>query len=95
MLRALRTQEHKLIQANESNKRNYAPVEFYSLTDDPQEQENLAGQSIADDLLPPMQKTIDEMRAFILENAAEPSTLDIDELSPEEIEQLEALGYVE
>ena len=95
VLRALRTQDHKLIQANESNKRNYAPVELYSLTDDPQEQENLAGQAIADDILPSMQKTIDEMRAFILENAAEPSTLNIDELSPEELDQLESLGYVQ
>ncbi|MCH7908829.1 MAG: sulfatase-like hydrolase/transferase, partial [Candidatus Hydrogenedentes bacterium] len=95
VLRALRTQEHKLIQANESNKRNYAPVEFYSLTDDPQEQENLAGQSIADDILTQMQKTIDEMHAFILENAAEPTTLDMSELSSEELEQLESLGYVE
>ena len=95
VLRALRTLEHKLIQANELNKRNYAPIELYNLTDDPMEQKNLAGQPLAGDLLPVMQKTIAEMRSFILENAAEPSTLDMDKLSAEELEQLEALGYVE
>ena len=39
-------------------------------------------------------QTLDDMNKFILENAAEPTTTNMDNMSEEEIEQLKALGYL-
>lgn len=90
-LRALRTSTRKLIEANEGNKRDYAPIEFYTLDSDPGEQDNTAAASQAEVEL--FQKTLSEMNAFISENATEPMELDIENLSPELQEQLNSLGY--
>jgi len=90
-LKGLRTLEKKLIFANEGNKREYAPIEFYNLIEDPLEQDNLAESSETEVKL--LGQAIIDMDEFIQQNAAEPMTLDMGELSDEEREQLESLGY--
>jgi arylsulfatase A-like enzyme/uncharacterized membrane protein YbhN (UPF0104 family) len=92
LLRALRTQTYKQIHANEGNKREYAPVELYDLIADPGEQVNLVGQPDLADILESYGLTIEEMRAFVEENAAEP-TISVE--GAEDLqEQLEDLGYL-
>lgn len=91
-LRAIRTQTRKLIEANEGNKRDYEPIELYDLETDPGEQTNIAEESVAEVTL--FQQTIKEMNAFIQENAAEPMELNMENMSSEELEQLESLGYL-
>lgn len=92
LLRALRTQTYKQIHANEGNKREYAPVELYDLVADPGELVNLADQPDLSDIVESYGRTIEEMRAFVEENAAEPS---ISVEGAEDLqEQLEDLGYL-
>jgi arylsulfatase A-like enzyme/uncharacterized membrane protein YbhN (UPF0104 family) len=92
ILRSLRTDSNKLITADGDNERNFAPVEFYDLTVDPGEQNNLAESFEAEVNL--FTDTLNDMNKFILENAAEPMSLQMDNLSDEEREQLESLGYL-
>lgn len=90
-LRGLRTGTRKLIEANEGNKRNYAPIEFYNLESDPGEQDNIAQDSKAEVEL--FQKSLDSMNKFIQENASEPMDLSTEGMSEELREQLDSLGY--
>jgi len=90
-LRSWRTDKMKLIEANEDNKRNYAPIEIYNLVKDPGEQENLAGDPNMTPVIEQFQQFIDQMEAFIKEGAAEPAT--DTEATKEMQEQLESLGY--
>ncbi|MFP6614861.1 MAG: sulfatase-like hydrolase/transferase, partial [Candidatus Hydrogenedentota bacterium] len=91
-LHSLRTESRKLIHANEGNKRGYAPVELYDLDADPTEQENLAELSEAEVTL--FSGKLGEMNAFILENAAEPLDMSLENLPQSMKEELEALGYL-
>ncbi|MFP6582659.1 MAG: sulfatase-like hydrolase/transferase [Candidatus Hydrogenedentota bacterium] len=91
-LRAMRTQTKKYIEANEGNKRDYDPVQLYDLEADPGELVNIAGDSEAEVAL--FQQSLTDMNEFILENAAEPMTLNMENMSQEELDQLESLGYL-
>jgi arylsulfatase A-like enzyme/uncharacterized membrane protein YbhN (UPF0104 family) len=91
-LKGLRTLQRKLILANEGNKRDYAPVEFYNIYEDPAEQINIAGDSATEIEL--FTDNLSNMDKFIQENAAEPASLDMGNMTPEQIEQLKALGYL-
>jgi arylsulfatase A-like enzyme len=95
-LRAVRTEMFKLINANEGNKRNYAPVELYDLGLDPEEQKNLVGsdaESAYDEDLTRLSDVMVQMREYITEGAAEPR------VSLEGMEVLEdelgAIGYLD
>jgi len=85
-LQAIRTKINKLIKSNE-NKREYAPVEMYDLVQDPEEQENLAGQdlSIETELLALVDTAMERAKA----NAVEAEQVDMNELA----DQLDSLGY--
>jgi arylsulfatase A-like enzyme len=91
VLDAVRTHEHKLIHANEGNKRDIAPVEFYDLSADPEEQQNIAG-SAPEAVIDPLAELMDEMTAYIEENAKEPMLAD--EVPAEIQEQMDSLGYL-
>ena len=90
-LTSARTSARKLIQANKDNPRGLAEVEYYDLATDPRESENLAGQDPADEAS--LRNVLERMKAFIHENAAEPSL--VEETPAELEEQLESLGYLE
>lgn len=85
-LRALRTQEYKLIHSNE-NKRKYAPVELYDIVKDPGEQDNLANTGNAQETK--LGDTLESMRKYAAENAQKPEY----SMGGEAEEQLKALGY--
>jgi arylsulfatase A-like enzyme len=89
-LQAVRTPNAKLIRANEGNRRNLAPMEFYNLQEDPGELTNLAGRG--DGREGELGRLIEEMQAFICKEAAEPVLL---EKIPDELKkQMEATGYL-
>ncbi len=91
-LHAVRTMTRKLIEANEGNKRGYAPVEFYDITADPAEKTDLAKDASAAAAVESLAGLIVQMKAFVLEHRAEPvvSTETMDELK----ERLESTGYL-
>lgn len=92
LLHALRTQDRKLINANEGNKRAFPPVSLFDLTSDPGEQKNLVGEPGTDAEVARLNQLIEEWQAYILENKAEPAatTEGMKQLE----EELEALGYL-
>ncbi|MEK7793604.1 MAG: sulfatase, partial [Candidatus Hydrogenedentota bacterium] len=91
-LRALRTQDRKLIQSNE-NKRKYPVLSFFDMVADPGEQVNLADAAERAEEIKKFIETTEAMKAYVLENKAEPS---ISEAGMEEMkEELESLGYLE
>lgn len=93
VLQAIRTYDKKLIEANEGNKRNLAPVEFYDLSTDPGEQENLAGDAALAETQTQLEGAIDQYLQICEENAVEPAATG--EISEELQQQLEGLGYLE
>ena len=92
-LKSLRSFNRKLILANEGNKRDFAPEEFYDLGNDPGEQHNLADEADAEVLL--FKNTLEKMDDFIQTGAVEAQAFDASDLSPELQEQLKSIGYGE
>ncbi len=93
VLQALRSESHKLIRANEGNKRDLAPLELYRMDTDPEEQENGVesdGEGAAVDRL---NEAIDSYLKICEENAVEPAAPAM--MDAETAGQLESLGYLE
>ena len=93
VLQAVRSKTHKLIHANEDNNRNLAPVEFFDLEKDPQEENNLADIAEYLDQKTTFTEAMKSYEKVIKENAAEP-TADV-ALNAELQEQMKSLGYLE
>jgi len=93
VLQAVRDKnDFKLIEANEGNKRNLAPIELYELREDPGEQNNLASDPQFSTIEENLLNVIDQYLQICEEGTVEPSadTSDAEELQ----EQLESLGYL-
>lgn len=85
-LRSIRTPLYKIIHSNE-NKRHYATVELYDLTQDPGEQKNLAGTG--DSKENELNEKLEGMRKYAAENAPKPEY----KRSAEDEEKLRSIGY--
>ena len=82
----------KLIEANEGNKRDLAPVELYHVAKDPREKTNLAGEADYAVHQQGLQSEIVRYQDVIHEGAAESTG----EVAIDEVEdQMGALGYLE
>ncbi len=90
VLRSLRGDQWKIIEANEGNPRGLAPTEVFDLSADPGEQKNVAADDKArtDKLKDSLQKA----STGALENAVERDQHELDESSRE---RLKSLGYIE
>ncbi|MBI5091218.1 MAG: sulfatase-like hydrolase/transferase [Candidatus Hydrogenedentes bacterium] len=88
VLQAVRTNEHKLIHANEGNMRT-KPHELYDLIADPGEQADLGGTGRPEER--ELGITLEGMREFNKGNAAEPVVQK--NLSDEQKSRLQAIGY--
>lgn len=91
ILRSVRTTELKIIHANEDNKRSLAPVELYDMTKDPLERQNVADEPETTKRQLSLEKTLQDYKDVIDQNAAEP-TGDVDPKQYEE--QMKSLGYL-
>ncbi len=96
VLRSVHTQHEgggsvKLIVANPNNPRGLEPVELYRLESDPQEQDNLHGQTPA---LASAQDALKDAARRAAHGAAEARQVDLAD-DPATIERLRKLGYVE
>jgi arylsulfatase A-like enzyme len=91
VLRALRTEDWKLIEANAGNPRGLPERELFEIQSDPGEARNLAGsrQEVAERLARDAEATVQFAQSSALEGAERA------ELSQAECENLKALGYVE
>jgi arylsulfatase A-like enzyme len=90
VLRALRTSDWKLIQANPGNPRGLAPVELFAIADDPGENRDLLGRH--PEVVQQLLEQVETERRF-----AERLAVDSQETAPlsrEECEKLRVLGYV-
>jgi arylsulfatase A-like enzyme len=90
VLRALRTLDWKLIEANQGNPRGLAPVELFAIADDPGENRDLLERhpEVAQRLL----EQVEAERRFAERLAVESE--ETARLSREECEKLRVLGYV-
>lgn len=93
VLQSLRSASHKLIRANEGNKRALAPLELYRMDTDPEEQQNLADDAAEGATLGPLNDAIDVYLQICEENAVEPAAPAM--MDAETASQLESLGYFE
>ena len=84
------TDEHKLITANADNPRGLEPVELYRVDLDPNEQQNLAGES--PDQVRIATKALLQQRAQASEDAVAADSVALDE---DVAAHLEAIGYME
>jgi len=92
VLSAVRTEDWKLIRANDDNPRGLETVELYDMESDPAQTENRrdeAPPAVIEDL----EAHLEAWRAYATGRAVE-GTGEA-ELSKEECEQLRALGYVD
>ncbi|MBI2423737.1 MAG: sulfatase-like hydrolase/transferase [Candidatus Hydrogenedentes bacterium] len=93
VLQSVRTPSTKLIKANEGNKRNLKPFEFYNLDQDTGEQHNLAEDPAWQVQREALYTTINDFLHICEEGAVEPAgQVVVDESLQEE---LRSLGYVE
>ncbi|MCF6287115.1 MAG: sulfatase-like hydrolase/transferase, partial [Candidatus Hydrogenedentes bacterium] len=92
VLQALRTGTHKLIRANEDNKRDLPPIALYDIGTDPGEQANLAGEDAEAEIQAQLNEGIDAYLKICEENAVEPAAPVV--MDAETAEQLESLGYL-
>jgi arylsulfatase A-like enzyme/uncharacterized membrane protein YbhN (UPF0104 family) len=90
VLRALRTRDWKLIEANEGNPRGVPPREVFQVSQDPGERRNLADS--APDRLAELRRHAEAQEQFARSRAAGSGKA---ELSSAEEEALRQLGYVE
>lgn len=90
--KAVRSLDSALIVANEDNPRGVAPVEFYDMKKDPNQQKNLAEIPEAQKGVDAMQDVINQYWKMILEDAPEP--VPSGNLDPQLQQQLESLGYL-
>ncbi len=91
VLQAVRTIGHKLIRANEGNKRGLPAVALYDMAADGTEQSNLAGNGALAEVETLLNGTIDAYLKICEENAVDPSHVKIDAST---LESLEAIGYI-
>lgn len=91
VLQAVRTTAHKLIRANEGNKRGLPAVALYDMAADGSEQSNLAGNGALAEVETLLNGTIDAYLKICEENAVDPSQVKIDAST---LESLEAIGYI-
>ncbi len=89
---AVRSLDAALLLANEDNPRGVAPVEFYDMREDPEQQQNLADVPTFAEQIAQLKEVIEQYWQMILENAPEPT--DDADIDPQLQQQLEALGYM-
>jgi len=89
VLQSVRTRTEKIIHANPDNPRKHAAREFYDLTADPGEKNNLAESG--GPRVEGVETLLDGMIAFIKTGAAKPAATVISE---EQKQQLDSLGYM-
>ncbi|MBX3180438.1 MAG: sulfatase-like hydrolase/transferase [Candidatus Hydrogenedentes bacterium] len=92
VLQSVQTPTHKLIRANEGNKRNLAPREFYDLVADPREQTSRDGEPALAPIQSQLDQTIDGYLKICEENAIDPTHVEIDAAT---LEALDAIGYLD
>ncbi|TET66868.1 MAG: hypothetical protein E3J45_05875 [Candidatus Zixiibacteriota bacterium] len=90
ILQSVRTEEWKLILANQGNPRGVEPVELYNLSEDPEETRNLADAN--PEVVNLLRGFIEQTILFAEGKAVEAEQIEIDEATRE---RLKALGYVE
>ena len=90
ILQSVRTEEWKLILANQGNPRGVEPIELYNLSRDPEESRNLAGEN--PEVVNLLRGYIEQTILFAEGKAVEAEQIEIDEATRE---RLKALGYVE
>jgi arylsulfatase A-like enzyme len=90
VLRALRGVDFKIIEANEKNPRGLAPVEFYKISDDPDETKNLVTEKV--EAVTKWRAALEEAGKGAQVGAVERDQLALDESSRE---RLKSLGYIE
>jgi arylsulfatase A-like enzyme len=90
ILQSVRTDEWKLVLANEGNPRGLEPVELYNLTQDPAETRNLSQEH--PEVVNLLRGFIEQTILFAEGKAVEAEQTEIDEATRE---RLKALGYVE
>ncbi|MCK5860872.1 MAG: sulfatase-like hydrolase/transferase, partial [Candidatus Hydrogenedentes bacterium] len=89
---AVRSLESALIVANEDNPRGVKPVEFYTMTEDPCQQQNIAGNPDFSERVDAMKDIVAQYEKMILEDAPEPVLQQ--RIDPQLQQQLESLGYL-
>lgn len=93
VLQAIRTGAHKLIRANEGNKRNLPSRALFDMHTDPGEQHNRAGEEALAPVQTQLDDAIDGYLQICEENAVEPAPPAV--LDAETAGQLDSLGYLE
>lgn len=91
VLRAVRTKDWKLIEANEGNPRGLAPLELFAIASDPGEKQNVAAAK--PDVTAEMQRHAEAQGQLAASQAVEQG--EQAKLTREECEKLRVLGYVQ